>query len=87
MARGFLAHQTSLALNRLDSTPGRRTHAPPDAGGALPDSLVAQIYQRTGGVPLLVEEFIRMVRESGVFGQACEQEIPRNASATGDGET
>ena len=35
-----------------------------DAGEALPDPLIMQIYQRTGGLPLLVEEFTRMVRES-----------------------
>ncbi|MEP6672942.1 MAG: AAA family ATPase, partial [Chthoniobacter sp.] len=69
------AHQTSLALNRLT----RRQVAQlmrQDAGGALPDSLVAQIYQRTGGVPLLVEEFTRMVRESAVFEHQREQEMP-----------
>ncbi len=56
------AHQTSLALNRLT----RRQVAElmqKDAGGPVPESLVAQIYQRTGGVPLLVEEFTRMLRE------------------------
>ena len=62
-----LAHQTTLALNRLTrrqvSEWLRR-----DAGGALSDPLVAQIYQRTKGVPLLVEEFTRMAHESDVFG-------------------
>src|SRR5206468_327310 len=63
------AHQTTLALNRLT----RRQVAEwlrRDAGTALPESLVAQIYQRTGGVPLLVEEFTRMARESVVFESA-----------------
>ncbi|HET9378489.1 MAG TPA: SpoIIE family protein phosphatase, partial [Chthoniobacterales bacterium] len=61
-----VAHQTILALNRLT----RRQVAEwmrRDSNGALPESLVAQIYQRTGGVPLLVEEFSRMVRESVMF--------------------
>jgi serine phosphatase RsbU (regulator of sigma subunit) len=31
------------------------------------DSLISQIYQRTSGVPLLVEEFSRVARESSVF--------------------
>src|SRR5271165_4818166 len=60
------AHQTTLALNRLT----RRQVAEwmrRDTGAALPESLVAQIYQRTNGVPLLVEEFTRMARESMVF--------------------
>jgi serine phosphatase RsbU (regulator of sigma subunit) len=58
-----MAHQTSLALNRLTrrqvSELIRR-----DSGSLLSDSLLAQIYQRTGGVPLLVEEFAPIVRES-----------------------
>jgi predicted ATPase len=61
-----LAHQTTLALNRLT----RRQVAEwmrRDAGSALPESLVAQIYHRTSGVPLLVEEFTRLARESTVF--------------------
>jgi predicted ATPase len=70
-----VAHQTSLALHRLT----RRQVAElmrKSAGGALPDSLVAQIYQRTGGVPLLVEEFTRMARESAIFDQERAPEIP-----------
>jgi serine phosphatase RsbU (regulator of sigma subunit) len=61
-----LAHQTTLALNRLT----RRQVAEwmrREAGASLPDSLVAQIYRRTSGVPLLVEEFTRMACESTVF--------------------
>jgi predicted ATPase len=64
-----LAHQTTLALNRLT----RRQVAEwmrRDAGTALPESLVAQIYLRTSGVPLLVEEFTRLARESTVFESA-----------------
>jgi len=58
-----MAHQTSLALNRLT----RRQVAAlvrNDAGRPVPESLVTQVYERTGGVPLLVEEFSRMIRES-----------------------
>jgi len=64
-----LAHQTTLALNRLTRrqvTEWMRR----DAGAMLPESLVAQIYDRTGGVPLLVEEFTRMARELAVFEPA-----------------
>jgi predicted ATPase/energy-coupling factor transporter ATP-binding protein EcfA2 len=60
------AHQTTLALNRLTRrqvTEWLRR----DAGRAVPETLVAQIYQRTGGVPLLVEEFTRLARESAAF--------------------
>ena len=48
------------------------------AGSALlqNEALVAQIFQRTGGVPLLVEEFTRLIRDSVAFKRAHEQEIP-----------
>ena len=61
-----LAHQTNLALNRLT----RRQVAEwmrRDAGDELPEGLLAQIYTRSAGVPLLVEEFGRMARESAMF--------------------
>jgi len=32
----------------------------------LPEALVDQVYERAGGVPLFVEEFTKMVQESGV---------------------
>jgi predicted ATPase len=63
------SHQTVLALNRLSRrqvTEWMRT----GSSKALPESLMTQIYRRTGGVPLLVEEFTRMVRESVVDGPA-----------------
>ena len=78
-----LAHQTTLALNRLT----RRQVAEwmrKDVGEALPESLVAQIYERTHGVPLLVEEFNRMVRESTVFDST--RGTPRRGAATTTGE-
>jgi predicted ATPase len=59
-------NQTILALNRL--TRRQVTEwVRKDARGMSPESLVTQIYQRTGGVPLLVEEFTRIVRESPAF--------------------
>lgn len=70
-----VAHQTSLALNRLT----RRQVGDlmrKSAGAALPTPLVTQIYHRTAGVPLLVEEFIRMARESAIFEKERSQEIP-----------
>jgi class 3 adenylate cyclase/tetratricopeptide (TPR) repeat protein len=66
-----LAHQTSLALTRLTRRQVgdlmRRR-----AGGVLPDSLVDQVYDRAGGVPLFVEEFTKTVQESGVLDQPGE---------------
>lgn len=61
-----LAHQTSLGLSRLT----RRQVAEwirRDACDTLPESLIGQIYHRTAGVPLLVDEFTRMARESAMF--------------------
>jgi serine/threonine protein kinase/predicted ATPase len=63
-----LAHQTSLALNRLT----RRQVADlmrRKTGRALPEVVVDRVYDRTGGVPLFVEEFTKMVQESGVLDQ------------------
>jgi class 3 adenylate cyclase/tetratricopeptide (TPR) repeat protein len=70
-----LAHQTSLALTRLT----RRQVGDlmrKKAGGALPDALVDQVYDRAGGVPLFVEEFTKMVQESGVRGPSGEGGTP-----------
>jgi predicted ATPase len=44
---------------------------------ALSDVVVDQIYDRTGGVPLFVEEFTKMVQESGALEQA-----PATATST-----
>src|SRR5260370_15842582 len=55
-----------LALNRLDRH-DRTALAEQLAGGrALPDEVVAQIADRTDGVPLFVEELAKSVLESGV---------------------
>src|SRR6516225_4284768 len=59
-----VAHQTSLALNRLT----RRQVGDlmqKQTGGTLPEAVVGQIYDRTAGVPLFVEEFTKVVQESG----------------------
>ena len=66
-----VAQQTSLALNRLT----RRQVSDVmrmKMGGAVPEALVEQIYDRTGGVPLFVEEFTKMVEESAMLDQAGE---------------
>jgi hypothetical protein len=47
-----------------------------DAGEVLPDALVAQIYNRTSGVPLLVEEFSRLACESAMFEPARMASVP-----------
>ena len=89
-----LAHQTSLALNRLT----RRQVGDlmrKKAGRALPEAVVERVYDRSAGVPLFVEEFTKVVQESGVLDFAGEDSAagqsldgtgdPRIASRPGDG--
>ncbi len=65
------AHQTSLALNRLTRRQvGDLMRL--KTGGVVTEALIAQICDRTGGVPLFVEEFTKMVQESGMLGEAHE---------------
>jgi class 3 adenylate cyclase/tetratricopeptide (TPR) repeat protein len=73
-----LAHQTRLALTRLTRRQVgdlmRRKTA-----GAVPDAVVDQVYDRAGGVPLFVEEFTKMVQESGVLNPVGEGGIVAKA--------
>ncbi|HEY7426500.1 MAG TPA: protein kinase [Gemmataceae bacterium] len=61
-----VAHQTSLALNRLTRRQAGdlMRHK---TGTTVPEALIDQIYARTGGVPLFVEEFTKMIQESGAL--------------------
>ena len=71
------AHQTGLALTCLTQRQvadlmGRKT------GSVVPEALAEQVYGRTGGVPLFVEEYTRTLQESGAFdprsgGARCRQ--------------
>jgi len=63
-----VAHQTSLALNRLTRRQVGELMRK-KTGSAPPEAVVEQIYDRTGGVPLFVEEFTKMAQESGVLDQ------------------
>jgi predicted ATPase len=60
-----VAHQTSLALNRLTrrQVGALMRHK---TGDTVPEALVDRIFARTGGVPLFVEEFAKLVQECGV---------------------
>ena len=58
---------TMLTLNRLDRH-DRTALVEQIAGGkALPDEVIAQIVDRTDGVPLFVEELTKSVLESGLL--------------------
>src|SRR3954447_13360340 len=54
-----------LTLNRLDRRDRTALVAQVAGGKALPDEVVAQIGDRTDGVPLFVEELTKSVIESG----------------------
>src|SRR4029077_7116021 len=64
-----VSQQTTLSLSRLT----KRQVADlmrKKAGGALPEAVIEQVYDRAGGVPLFVEEFTKVVQDVGVPGQA-----------------
>jgi predicted ATPase len=54
-----------LALNRLDRRDRIALVEKIAGGNALPDEVVAQIAERTDGVPLFVEELTKSILESG----------------------
>ena len=63
------AHQTSLALTCLTQRQvadlmGKKT------GSVVPEALAEQVFGRTGGVPLFVEEYTRMLQESAIVESA-----------------
>ena len=60
------AHVSTLLLNRLDTGEGTIL-AEMVAGKPLPSEVVANIANRTDGVPLFVEELTRAVVESGLM--------------------
>jgi predicted ATPase len=64
------SHVTVLVLNRLDRR-DRAVLVTQIAGGkALPDDVIAQIVERTDGVPLFIEELTKSVLESGLLREA-----------------
>jgi tetratricopeptide (TPR) repeat protein len=59
------AHHTQLTLNRLSARNVREMIAQVAVRNALADETVNSVIERTGGVPLFVEELTRAVLESG----------------------
>jgi class 3 adenylate cyclase/tetratricopeptide (TPR) repeat protein len=59
------AHHTQITLNRLSSRNVRTMMGEVAAQKALSEETIATVVQRTGGVPLFVEEMTRAVLESG----------------------
>src|SRR6516225_12341637 len=58
-------HHSQLTLNRLSSRNVREMVALVAARNALASESVEAVIERTGGVPLFVEELTRAVLESG----------------------
>jgi len=62
------AHVTSLALNRLGDRDGEALVQKLAGNAALTAEIVAEIVERTDGVPLFVEELTKAVLESAAQG-------------------
>ena len=62
-----MAHQTQIALNRLTKRQIGEMIVVKAGAENIPQSVVDQIAERTDGVPLFVEEFTRMIVESGTL--------------------
>jgi class 3 adenylate cyclase/predicted ATPase len=60
-------HVTMLVLNRLDRRDRTALVTQITGGVLLPDDILAQIVERTDGVPLFVEELTKSVLESGLL--------------------
>jgi class 3 adenylate cyclase/predicted ATPase/DNA polymerase III delta prime subunit len=59
------AHVTNLVLNRLDRREGAALVQRVVGSGGLPSDVVAEIIERTDGVPLFVEEMAKALQEAG----------------------
>jgi predicted ATPase/class 3 adenylate cyclase len=62
-----VAHETRLALNRLTRRQVGEMMRGELGVETLPEALFDLVYDRTGGVPLFVEAFVQVVRESGLL--------------------
>src|SRR5262249_13952462 len=67
----MLPHQTSLALNRLTKRQVNELMQK-TTGRQLPELVIEKIYGRSEGIPLFVEEFTKVVQDSGMLDQASE---------------
>jgi class 3 adenylate cyclase/tetratricopeptide (TPR) repeat protein len=69
------SHHTQITLNRLSARIAREMVALVAARSALASESVDVVIERTGGVPLFVEELTRAVLESGT-SKLTQREIP-----------
>jgi class 3 adenylate cyclase/tetratricopeptide (TPR) repeat protein len=66
---------TTLTLNRLDRRDRTALVTQLAGGKAMPDDVVAQIADRTDGVPLFVEELTKNVLESGMLREVADRYV------------
>lgn len=64
-----MPHLTGVGLNRLTKKQVGDL-VKKKIGGSLPDGVIDQVYDRAGGVPLFIEEFTKMVQDSGMLDRA-----------------
>src|SRR5215471_14663534 len=69
------SHHTQITLNRLSARQAREMVARIAARNALANESIEAVIERTGGVPLFVEELTRAVLESGAV-KLSAREIP-----------
>ena len=69
------AQVSMLALNRLDRRDRAALVAQTAGGKVLPGEVVAEIADRTDGVPLFVEELTRSVLESGALREEADRYV------------
>jgi urea ABC transporter urea binding protein len=63
-------HQTSLALTSLTRAQMAEMVRERTGKANLAETVIDQLFERTGGVPLFVEELTKMMQESGAIEQA-----------------
>jgi tetratricopeptide (TPR) repeat protein len=76
-----VAHQTSLALTRLTRRQIAEMMQKKTGIAGISDAIVEQVVDRTSGVPLFVEEFTRIIQESGVLARAADDSARTQALA------
>jgi class 3 adenylate cyclase len=64
-AWGMRPHHSVIAIAPLDRRQVRRMVGEIAARGALPDDLIDRVGERTGGIPLFIEEVTRLLVERG----------------------
>lgn len=67
-----LPHQTSLTLNRLTKRQATDLMRNITGNEDLPEAIIDKVHERAGGVPLFIEEFTKMVQESGAMNRLNE---------------